>query len=242
MEDALDAVSHTDRHHRRGHTDPLGLLDRLGGRLPDPALLLHLLGQIRDPDLSGPAAVECRLDRRADVVGVDVAVPQPVAPHDHDRVADPGPDVAERRDRLVRRVQEVHHLVPQVGHVAVVLVDGGLELARLGSGLGRDDPLSLSGLRDRTAVRDVEQGVEQQDEAHTAGVDHAVLGEDRKELGCAIHAAWAPSRAASRTSTKDAPPSAAAAAASDASYDGEDRALDGVAHGLVGGRARRDQG
>ena len=51
--------------------------------LADPALLLDLLGEVGDPDVAGPAGVECRLDRRADVVGVDVAVPQAVAA-DHD--------------------------------------------------------------------------------------------------------------------------------------------------------------
>src|SRR5450631_1401825 len=47
------------------------------GALTDPALLFHLLQQVGDPDRPGPAGVEAGLDGRADLVGVDVAVPQP---------------------------------------------------------------------------------------------------------------------------------------------------------------------
>ena len=55
-------------------------------------LVGDLLEQVGDPDLLRPAAeVERHLDRGADVVGVDVAVPQPVAADDHDRVADRAP-------------------------------------------------------------------------------------------------------------------------------------------------------
>ena len=53
----------------------------------------------------------------ADVVGVDVAVPDAVAADHHDRVADAGPHVLERRDGLVGRLEEVHDLVAQVGEV-----------------------------------------------------------------------------------------------------------------------------
>ena len=58
-----------------------------------------LLEQVGDPDVAGPAGVDGGLDRGADVVGVDVAVPDAVAADDHDRVADAGPHVLERGDR-----------------------------------------------------------------------------------------------------------------------------------------------
>ena len=58
----------------------------------------------------------------ADVVGVDVAVPDAVAADDHDRVADARPHVLERGDGLVRRLEEVHDLVAQVADVVLVAV------------------------------------------------------------------------------------------------------------------------
>ena len=82
-------------------------------RLPHPALLLDLLPEVGDPDLAGPAGLEGGLDGGTDVVGVDVAVPQAVAADDDDRVAEPGPHLAERRDGLVGRLEEVHDLVAQ---------------------------------------------------------------------------------------------------------------------------------
>ena len=93
------------------------------GRLADPALLLHLLGQVGDPDALRPPGVDAGLDGRPDVVGVDVAVPQPVAPDHHDGVADAGPHLLEVGHGVVRRVEEVHDLVAQVAHV------GGRSLA-----------------------------------------------------------------------------------------------------------------
>ncbi len=64
--------------------------------------------------LRGPPGIERRLDRGADVVGVDVAVPQALAADDDDRVADAGPHVLEGGDRVVGRVEEVHDLVTEV--------------------------------------------------------------------------------------------------------------------------------
>ena len=51
---------------------------------------------------------------RADVVGVDVAVPQPFAAHHDDGVAEPGPHLFERPHGVVGRLEEVHDLVAQV--------------------------------------------------------------------------------------------------------------------------------
>ena len=66
-----------------------------------------LLEQVGDPDPVRPAVeVEGGLDGRADVVGVDVAVPRPVAADDDDRVADLAPALLEgRRCRASARSQ-----------------------------------------------------------------------------------------------------------------------------------------
>ena len=47
---------------------------------------LDLLQEIGDPDLAWPAHLDRGFDRRADVISVDVAVPQTVAAHDHELV------------------------------------------------------------------------------------------------------------------------------------------------------------
>ena len=73
---------------------------------------LDLLGEVGDPDPVRPAGGDAGLDRGADVVDVDVDVPQPLAA-DHDE------RVAERRQVALERstaagvvgVEEVHHLV-----------------------------------------------------------------------------------------------------------------------------------
>ena len=91
---------------------------RLGvgaGGLAHPPLLFDLLPQVGDPDAAGPARLQRRLDGGADVVGVDVAVPQALPAHHHDRVTQTGPDLAERRERLVGRLEQVHDLVPRSG-------------------------------------------------------------------------------------------------------------------------------
>ena len=92
------------------------------GPLPDgaralthPALLLHLLEQVGHPDGARPAGVEGRLDGRTDVIGVDVAVPQAVPADHHDGVPEAGPDLLERGDGLVGRLEQVHHLVAETG-------------------------------------------------------------------------------------------------------------------------------
>src|SRR5690606_2629776 len=130
VEDALDAVAGGDGDDRGG--DRLGdvrrdLDDVLRRGLPHPPLLLDLLHEVGDADLPGAPAVDARLDGRPDVVGVDVAVPDAVAAHDDDRVADAGPHVLEPGDGLVRRLQQVHDLVAQVGDAVVRLVATGLD-------------------------------------------------------------------------------------------------------------------
>ena len=86
VEDPPDAVADGHGDHRGGRR--LGGVRRLveagaaGDPLDDPALLLELLDlleQVGDPDLLGAAGVDGRLDGGADVVGVDVAVPDAVA-------------------------------------------------------------------------------------------------------------------------------------------------------------------
>src|SRR2546430_684917 len=75
---------------------------------PPPAPLPDRAREAGPGMVGGSAGIHARLDRGADVVGVDVAVPQPLPTDDHDRVPDPRPDVLERRDRAVGRLEQVH--------------------------------------------------------------------------------------------------------------------------------------
>ena len=172
--------------------------DRRDGRLADPTLLFDLLPQIGDPNLAGPARLDAGLDGGADVVGVDVAVPHPVAADHDDRVARPRPTRHGRRDGLVRRLEEVHDLVAQLGAV----VAGSTARAeppesRLGAARGR----APAGAGHGPAVGDVQEGVEQQHKPGTAGVDHAGRLQDRQQLRGAGQGSAAPRRAASSTSS-----------------------------------------
>ena len=144
--------------------------------LADPPFLLHLAGQVGDPDLAGAAGLDARLDRRADVVGVDVAVPQPVAADDHDRLADLHPRGLEGVDLLVGGVEQVHHLVPGTLHASAVATAFAV------SDHHRRLRFTLRRLRHRSAVDHLEEGVEEEDEAGAAGVDHPRLLQHREQL------------------------------------------------------------
>ncbi len=101
-------------------------------RLTLGVLLDHLVEEVGNPDLVGPATqFEGDLDGRPDVVGVHMAVPQAFASHHHDRPADGTPAFLERLDELVAKIEEVHHLVAQFAHVYLTFdmaMGGGLEL------------------------------------------------------------------------------------------------------------------
>ena len=135
VEDAADPVAGgdgDDRGHRGGPSGHRSADAPDSSALANPGLLLDLVEQVGDTDVAGPAGVEGGLDRGADVVGVDVAVPQAVASDDHDRVADAGPDVLEGRERVVGRLEEVHDLVAQVRQLAVDPLAGSVRQSASG--------------------------------------------------------------------------------------------------------------
>src|SRR5690606_6107098 len=73
--------------------------------------LSHLHVEIRDPDATRAPRLDPRFHGGSDVVGVDVAVPQPVfADHRH-LVADGLPAPLERLEAVVLCLEEEHHLV-----------------------------------------------------------------------------------------------------------------------------------
>ena len=183
VEDPLDAVAHGDGDHGGG--DGLGgvrgLLDgpAAGNAIQDPSLLveaLDLLEEVGDADLLRPTGVDGGLDGGPDVVGVDVAVPDAVATDHDDGIPDAGPHVLERRDRLVGCLEEVHHLVAEVADT--VGAGRGLPVRHDRAVVGRDRRLG-----DASAVDDVEQDVEQQQEPAPARIDHPRLLQDRQQLG-----------------------------------------------------------
>ena len=136
-----------------------------------------LVGEVGHPDAVGPAGLDAGLDRGADVVDVDVDVPEAFAADDDEAVAEPGQRLLEHRDRGVLGVEEIHHLVGravgrEVGAVARV------------SGERHRDAVAR---RDRcgrwaAAGRDGLGRVEDDAQAPPAGVDDAGVGQ-RLELG-----------------------------------------------------------
>ena len=134
-EDASDPVTARHRDHRGDRRRTEGDVGgtAVGGLrgLSDPAFLLDLLEKVGDPDVPRPSHVERGFDGRADLVGVDVAVPEAVAPDHDDRVTETSPDLLEHRNRLVGRFEEVHHLVAELGE----------EVLRSCSGCSRRAPI-----------------------------------------------------------------------------------------------------
>ena len=83
---------------------------------PYPRLLFYLVAQVGDSDVARAAHVEGGLDRRPDIVGVDMAVPKPFTADDDYRVTDASPDRLEGPERVVGRLKEVHDLIAQPVH------------------------------------------------------------------------------------------------------------------------------
>ena len=142
-----------------------------------PATALDLLGEVGDPDPVRATGLDPGLHRGADVVDVDVDVPQAVAADHDERVAERGQRPAQPRDRLVVGVEEVHHLVGRAlrGQVA-------------GRQRDRDRPRAeRCGAADRALAGDRGlRGVEDHAQAAAAGVDHAGVLEDLELLGGAV--------------------------------------------------------
>ena len=109
-----DPVADRDRDDRGGHRSsrPRSRVGQVRG-LADPVLLLDLLEEVGDPDLGGTPGLDAGFDGGADVVGVHVGVPDPVAADHDDRVADRVPRLLEGGDGVVGGVEEVHDLVAQ---------------------------------------------------------------------------------------------------------------------------------
>jgi hypothetical protein len=218
-----------------------GLLAGEFGLTPG-VFLVDLPEQIGDTDLlRTPIEVEGHLDRRTDVVGVDVAVPQSVAAYDDDRVPDRAPAGLELVDALVGEVHEVHHLVPLLAHVEIAgMARGpmGDRCEHVAHGTGR--AVVGFGLGERVARHDVQCGVEHQEIAGPARVDHAGVLQDRQEIGGPLerHPPLVARRAdhlLERATAVGRDPRGLGGLAG----HGEDRALDRVPHGLVGADRRR---
>ena len=145
--------------------------------------------------------------------GVHVTVPETVAAHDDDRVADRSPAVLELVDPLVGQVEEVHHLVALLADVERPVLRMAVRDRR--EGLADDAVLvALVGLGDRFAGHHVQRGVEQQQETGTAGVDDTRLLQHRELFGRAVECPLAGvAGGVGATSTSDRPSSAAAVAA-----------------------------
>ena len=124
-------------------------------------------------DAVGPTRTDPRLDRGADVVDMDVHVPEPVAAHHEQRVAQRLQGHLEKVGRRVVGLQEVHHLVRRA-------VLGSLRLrgrARLGQ-------RSTWWLAHRVLAGDrSNQRVQQDGEATAARVDDARAAQGLELVG-----------------------------------------------------------
>nr|BFE68425.1 hypothetical protein GCM10020092_017260 [Actinoplanes digitatis] len=123
---------------------------------------------------------DARLDGGPDVVDVDVHVPGgrlPLAGADHDeRVAEPVERAPQHVDRVGLRVEEVLHLV------AEALPDRRRPARGRHQGLGRAGPGDGGRRAGPGVAQGVDQGLEEQDQAAPARVDHPGPGQDRELL------------------------------------------------------------
>ena len=172
-EDLDDPRSVGDRHDGTGHRFTLGLV--AADLLAHPGLFLGLLEQVGDADPVGSPDGDAGLDSCADVVRVDMAVPDAVAADDDDRIAEFSPGVLEARHGVVRCVEEEHDLVA----AAVESEAGGLTVDGQRGGSHRD----LGRLGQRSAVGDGQDGIEEEHVAAGAGVDDARFGQDGQQVG-----------------------------------------------------------
>ena len=121
----------------------------------------------------GPTDVNAGLYRRAYVVGVDMAVPDTVAAHDHDGVAERRPRLPEVLDRPIGSVEEEHHLVPGSFRAVGPMVVGPRST---------DRDHQLGWIRQGTTVDCGQDGVEEEQEAATTGVHDAGIGNDLQQV------------------------------------------------------------
>ena len=232
-----------------GKLDPGACVVGRAHRSDEPGFAAGVLGgdlleQVGDADLERTAVeVERRLDRRSDVVRVDVAVPRPVAADDDDRVADRPPPLLERLDVRIVEVAEEHHLVALLADVQLA-VDSR---RAVGDGVERGADHAAAGvrldLRQRFVVNDVKGGVEQQQIPCSPGVDDAGVAQHGKQVGRLVESRLA----ADPRLTQDVVERLAgigclAGGFGGLPHDGQDRPLDGCEHGGVGPGGRRFQG
>ena len=140
---------------------PDAALGRPCGAFP---LQRDLLGEVGDPHAVGATGGDPGLDRRADVVDVDMDVPQSLTADDHQRVAERGERAPEAGDRVVLGVEQVHHLVRRPVRVEVGVLDGLRDGVRADRVRRRHRPAT---------GEDHLRGVQDHAEAASAGVDHA---------------------------------------------------------------------
>ena len=118
--------------------------------------MTRICGRVADRDTG--------LDRGADVVGVHMAVPEAVAAHDDDRVAERVPRARNCGIDVIRRVEEEHHFVARTP--ATVRGPVLPPVAPTAPGL-------TGGSGSGATVEHVQPRVEAEREPMTAGIDDA---------------------------------------------------------------------
>ena len=206
--------------------------------LADPALLLHLLEQVGDADLARAGRTSSAASMAAPMSSVwmwQFQMPSP--PTTTIESPMPAHTSLNAGIGLVGRLEEVHDLVAQVADAVVV------GRRRPSVAVRRRPAPAPTSARARARGRPSttwSSGVEQQEEAGAAGVDHAGLASaPAAARACAPARRRPAARAASSTSTRS-PPSAGRGRGrlGRLADDGEDRALDRP-HDRAVGRLRR---
>ena len=174
VEQSPDSVADRDCHHGGGDRNR-GFQGVAGfGALGDPTFLGDLLEQIGHPNPTGPPRIDSRFDRGADVVGVDVTVPQTVTADHHDRIPDAEPHVLERIDGRIGGVEQIHHLIAKVRDATFRVP------VHLGERVG--DLVDGRGFGKLPTGHDVQRRIDQQHEPGSSGVDDPGLGQHRQQL------------------------------------------------------------
>ena len=200
-------------------------------------LLVDLFEEIAHTDRLRPSAeVERHFDRRPDLVGVHVTVPESVAADHDDRVTDLAPAFLELADVLVGQVEEVHHLVALLADIEFA---GGVGVTMRDEVEGLTDRTRRAvvglGDRQRFTVDDVEHRIQQQQEPGSAGIDDTGVLQHLQLLGRVVEGELAGgTRCTHDVDERSAGVGGGLGAICALSAHREDRALDRLEHCVVG--------
>ena len=140
-------------------------------------------------------------------------------------------------DPVVDEVEEVHHLIPLLADVELAVNSRRTVGNRRELLVGEPDRIVVVGigLGQRSTVDHVQCCIEEEQVAGPAGVDHAGVLQHREQLGCVVERTLAGlASSAQGVDERRIVRRRGLGRLGALAYDGEDRALDRLEHGLVG--------